>query len=101
MKKIIFIFLLAAFFSCKVDPKINTLPSDDLVEIIPEGWPQPVYTFSVNTISQDKFILGRSLFYEPMLSKDNSISCGSCHQQYVAFANADHAVRAAMRRPST
>jgi len=87
------IFLLSIFFySCKVDPKINIAPSEGLVEVVPEGWPQPVYTFSSNTISEDKFILGRALFYEVMLSKDNSISCGSCHQQFSAFANADHAL---------
>ncbi len=78
---------------CKVDPKINApLPSNNLVEVIPQGWPQPNYTFSVNTISQDKFILGRALFYETMLSADNTISCGSCHQQVVAFAHANHAI---------
>lgn len=88
---IFFVQLLLA--ACKVDPKINKpLPSNNLREIIPEGFPQPVYTFSINTISQDKFILGRELFYETMLSKDNTVSCGSCHQNFVAFANADHAL---------
>lgn len=79
--------------SCKVDPKINApLPADNLVEMIPAGWPNPVYTFSTNVISENAFILGRSLFYETLLSKDNTISCGSCHQNFVAFANADHKV---------
>jgi cytochrome c peroxidase len=92
MRRISGIFFSFLFiFSCKVDPKINNpLPTDNLVEIIPAGWPQPVYTFSINTISQDKFVLGRALFYETMLSRDNSIACASCHQQFVAFANADH-----------
>ena len=36
------------------------------------------------------FALGRSLFYDARLSRDGSVSCGSCHQQFVAFANADH-----------
>lgn len=77
--------------SCSVDPKIKPiLPSNDIKEIIPEGWPQPVYTFQDNQLTEDKFKLGRELFYEEMLSKDNSISCGSCHQSFVAFANAEH-----------
>ncbi len=93
MQKIAGIFFIAfLFFACKKDPQIiPPLPTDNLVEIIPAGWPQPIYTFSVNTISPDKFALGRELFYETLLSKDNSISCASCHQQFVAFANADHA----------
>jgi cytochrome c peroxidase len=91
MKKILCIIPLIIFFACKVDPKIvEALPTDGVKEIVPEGWPQPNYTFSVNTLSEDRFALGRALFYEPMLSKDNTISCGSCHQQFAAFAHAEH-----------
>jgi cytochrome c peroxidase len=96
MNKIAIIFFLLGvliFASCKVDPKIiEPLPVNNLVEVIPEGWPQPKYTFSTNAISEDKFALGRALFYEPMLSVDNSVSCGSCHQQFAAFAHAEHAL---------
>ena len=85
------IFFLSIFVSCKVDPEIiEPLPTGNLVEVIPEGWPNPVYTFSANTISEDKFALGRALFYEPMLSVDSTISCGSCHQQFAAFAQFGH-----------
>ncbi len=92
-KVVLYICFCIFLISCKVDPKINApLPSGKLAEIIPEGWPQPIYTFSANTISENKFVLGRALFYETMLSIDNSISCGSCHQQFSAFANADHNV---------
>jgi cytochrome c peroxidase len=88
---IFFLFGVLILTSCKVDPKIiEPLPTDNLVEIIPEGWPKPVYSFSVNTITEDKFILGRALFYDPILSVDSTISCGSCHQQFAAFAHADH-----------
>jgi cytochrome c peroxidase len=31
------------------------------------------------TIDKDWLILGKALFHSPLLSKDNSISCGSCH----------------------
>lgn len=85
------IVLIFGLTSCKVDPKINQpLPVNDLAVIVPEGWPQPVYTFSNNPVSKETFVLGRSLFYETQLSKDNTISCGSCHQNAVAFAHADH-----------
>jgi cytochrome c peroxidase len=92
--KFLNIFILAvALQACKVDPKINeVLPSDDLKEIIPQGWPNPVYRFTNNPVKEEVFILGRALFYDPILSRDNTISCGTCHQQFVAFANADHAL---------
>ncbi len=38
----------------------------------------------------EKVELGRMLFYEPLLSKDNTISCASCHSPYNAFAHTDH-----------
>src|SRR5688572_13997856 len=86
--------IILANASCKEDPQIIVSPplADNLREIIPEGWPQPFYNFSNNPISKEKFELGRALFYETLLSKDNSISCASCHQPNVAFANADHRV---------
>jgi cytochrome c peroxidase len=88
----LFVFALTlSFSSCKVDPKIKpAIPADNLREIRPEGWPQPIYSFSVNTISEDKFVLGRALFYERMLSEDNTVSCGSCHQDFGAFSNPGH-----------
>jgi len=74
-----------------VDPEIKPkLPSNDIKEIIPEGWPQPVYRFENNTLTKEGFELGRELFYEEMLSSNNTISCGSCHQQFSAFANTEH-----------
>jgi cytochrome c peroxidase len=84
---------LVFMLSCKVDPKIVPQPPvGGLKEIVPEGWPQPVYTFSNNTISEDKFALGRALFYETLLSEDNTVSCGSCHQDFGAFSNPAHDV---------
>jgi cytochrome c peroxidase len=93
--KNVFLILSTAFFfiSCSVDPEVKPLiPVDDVKEIIPEGWPAPYYNFSANPITADGFILGRTLFYDPILSADNTISCGSCHQQFVAFAHAGHTV---------
>lgn len=57
---------------------------------IPAGWPKPTYDFSKNQLNQYKIDLGRVLFYDPILSKDSSVSCSSCHSPYNAFAHADH-----------
>ncbi len=40
-----------------------------------------------NPMSEAGVELGRMLFYEKRLSQDNSISCGSCHQQKYAFTD--------------
>ncbi len=57
---------------------------------IPKGFPKPIYKFKLNQPTPEGFILGRKLFYDPILSKDSSISCGSCHQRIAAFAHIDH-----------
>lgn len=60
--------------------------------INPSHFPQPVYKFANNPVTKDGFELGRRLFYEPRLSRDNSISCGSCHIQSSAFTQHGHDV---------
>ncbi|MBR2649706.1 MAG: cytochrome-c peroxidase [Sediminibacterium sp.] len=57
---------------------------------IPKGWPQPVYDFTKNPLTQEGILLGKTIFYDPQISKDGTISCGSCHQQFGAFNTYDH-----------
>lgn len=57
---------------------------------IPSNFPAPVYNLSVNPVTEEGFELGKTLFYDPLLSSDGSISCGSCHQQWAGFTNEDH-----------
>ncbi|MEM6806192.1 MAG: cytochrome-c peroxidase [Bacteroidota bacterium] len=64
--------------------------SGDNLFVYPQHFPDPLYDFSKNTLSPDKISLGRALFYDPILSKDSSISCASCHSPYNAFAHTDH-----------
>lgn len=53
--------------------------------IDPGSFPTP--SFNGNTPTIEGVRLGRMLFYEKALSKDNSISCGSCHLQEHAFTD--------------
>jgi len=56
----------------------------------PDYFPIPIYDFKNNPLSKKKIELGRRLFYDPILSKDNTISCASCHSPYNSFAHTDH-----------
>lgn len=56
----------------------------------PSYFPAPVYAFQNNALSQKKIDLGRILFYDPILSKNQTISCADCHSPYNAFAHTDH-----------
>lgn len=56
----------------------------------PIYFPKPVYDFQQNPLDSNRIELGRTLFYDPILSADNTISCASCHSPYNAFAHTDH-----------
>ena len=57
---------------------------------VPKGWPKPHYDFKKNPLTEEGFQLGRKLFYDPILSRDNTISCASCHLQATGFTHIDH-----------
>lgn len=58
--------------------------------IYPKNWPKPLYNFKGNPLTYEGFELGKTLFYDTRLSKDSTISCNSCHQQFAAFSTYDH-----------
>jgi cytochrome c peroxidase len=51
-----------------------------------------VYDFSKNPLTKAGIELGRKLFYDPILSRDSTVSCSSCHLSFTAFTHVDHAV---------
>ncbi len=57
---------------------------------VPVGFPDPVYKFENNPLTQQGFQLGKKLFFDGRLSKDGNFPCASCHQQFAAFATFDH-----------
>jgi cytochrome c peroxidase len=56
----------------------------------PSNFPPPVYDFSKNKFTKIKVELGRRLFYDGILSKNGTISCGTCHIQAAAFSHHGH-----------
>jgi cytochrome c peroxidase len=72
-----------------------TVPGDFFEK--PPGWPEPVYSFKQNKLSAEKIRLGRVLFYDPLLSENNQVSCASCHSPFSAFSHTDHALSHGIR----
>ena len=68
------------------------LPGDPVPLRYPENWPAPAYDFSRNPLTRQGIELGRRLFYDPVLSRDSTVSCSTCHLSYTAFAHVDHAL---------
>lgn len=61
-----------------------------IIITFPKHFPKSLYQSGQNKITTEKVELGKMLFYDPILSKDNTISCASCHSPYNAFAHTDH-----------
>lgn len=51
--------------------------------------------------TEAKIKLGKKLFYDPVLSTDNTISCASCHKQEYAFADNVALSNGVFQRPGT
>ena len=84
MKAIIRFLLLLCILSCEVDDQINT----PFHLLVPKGFPE-VYIPNDNQLTVERINLGKKLFYDPILSRDSSISCNSCHLQEFAFTDAN------------
>lgn len=59
---------------------------------VPKHFPAPQYNFSNNPLTREGIELGRHLFYDPILSRDSTVSCASCHLSFTAFTHVDHAL---------
>jgi cytochrome c peroxidase len=86
-KGLIFLILIFFILTIYAFSEIKTTP---MPFIVPNGWEKPVYDFSKNPLTKEGFELGRQLFYDPILSRDNTISCASCHLQATGFTHVDH-----------
>lgn len=78
--------MLAASFGFCPDP------DEDIHFVVPPGWPEPRYDFSKNKVTKAGFNLGKRLFFDPVLSRDSSTSCASCHTQFSGFTHVDHSL---------
>ena len=64
-------------------PSESAEPHDPALPVAVAPLPAP----DDNPMSAAGFALGRALFYDPALSADGSVSCGTCHQQRYAFGD--------------
>jgi cytochrome c peroxidase len=84
-KQLIYFLLLSIFLLAFANPFNYEFQQ-------PKNFPAPIYNFKNNELDSNKIKIGRALFYDPVLSKDSSISCASCHSSYNSFTHVDHAL---------
>ncbi len=80
------VFILCAFFALGCDRSETHFyaPKTDPT-LVPWGFPE-IEIPEDNAFSQDRWLLGKKLFFDPMMSGDYSTSCATCHDPKLAFA---------------
>lgn len=85
LTSILSLFLLAGFLALK-SPRHDARLHPYKLEY-PSSFGSRFVIPENNPLTEEGVALGRMLFYEPLLSKTNTISCSSCHQQSLAFSD--------------
>lgn len=88
---VIFSFSLFLLQSCRKDDSIlieDVIFSETpySLNLLNSTLPSPTLP-SDNELTEEKFVLGRMLFYSKLLSSDESINCASCHNQANGFSD--------------
>ena len=69
-------------------PTAQTMKFEDFELELPRGLDrEDFYLPPDNPMSKDKVALGRTLFFDPRLSSDNTVSCATCHSPQAAFSD--------------
>lgn len=81
--------LLLFLSACeKPAPETEATPQAELfVPAVPANLPGPVASPARNPLTKQGILLGRKLFYDPVLSGSNKISCATCHNPQKAFSD--------------
>jgi cytochrome c peroxidase len=80
--------LIVLVFACKKTESIQTNLTPYVLNI-PPSFPSMIIP-SNNPLTEEGVALGKMLFFDPILSGDNSMSCASCHKQQFAFVDSSN-----------
>lgn len=95
-KSSLWIFLLMTLViltSCKDEYEGEVFVQDQPYDLtVPNSFPALAFDTTLNPVTVNGVALGKKLFYEGKLSRNNTISCGFCHIQEYAFTHHGHTV---------
>jgi cytochrome c peroxidase len=78
--------MILSLAGCERDEPVSGLESGEVELNAPAHFPEPVIPQD-NKLTKARVELGKRLFFDPILSRDSTISCASCHDQKKAFTD--------------
>ncbi len=87
---ILFLSIYFSLFSCKSDDEYISLTDRPYTIEIPSNFPEVKQDLKLSPPTELGIQLGRKLFYDTRLSRNNTISCAFCHEQSSAFTHHGH-----------
>lgn len=85
MKRIAPVFLcLLLLLAC--GKETLEVPDTPALLNVPTGFPEPVFPED-NAFTAERWALGKQLFFDPIMSRDSTVSCASCHLPQHAFSD--------------
>jgi cytochrome c peroxidase len=86
VKQLFSIFLFSClFYACQTDLPNEFIQTPYKLNL-PPGFPPPPIPGD-NLLTEQRVLLGKKLFFDPILSRDSTIACGSCHLPGYAFSD--------------
>ncbi|MCS6886219.1 MAG: cytochrome c peroxidase [Acidobacteriota bacterium] len=88
--KVLFILLVAAVLVVDVAPQ--RAASSSMNFQVPRGLPQDLWESLIpadNPLTPEKIALGEKLFFDKRLSADRTVSCATCHDPALGFADSN------------
>ena len=65
----------------------DSLPKDLPIDLVPTGFSSFPASPATNPMTVEKVQLGRRLFFDPILSRDGTVACATCHRPEQGFAS--------------
>ena len=78
--------LLVLLFACQQEMPEPAPPEPEPLLAVPPGFPAPEFPAD-NELTSARWALGKKLFYDPVFSRDSTLSCAGCHRAANAFSD--------------
>lgn len=90
--KYLVIIITLLLISCQSEEEKYAYIVNKYILEQPSNFPNPIYNFENNPLTEKGVLLGKELFYDGNLASDGIVACAFCHIQKNAFTHHGHSL---------